>query len=148
MSKSKFKKQMKLTIKTLGRKEIQTQYGPKEKLTLTFTEKPGTLIDSFVGNWNSAWKIGDVIEIEKDQFVSREYNGKTYWNLKAPAGAGGFNLKPLTDALQDLTARVEALEAAVYEPEQDKSAFDDINDIPVIEPKQEANQPNDDSIPF
>jgi hypothetical protein len=87
-----------------------------------------------------------VIEIEKEQFASREYNGKTYWNLKAPAGQGGFNLKPITDALEALTARVEALEAAVYEPESKEPAKNGEWDFPESSIPQESEQETD--LPF
>lgn len=97
-------------------------------------------LNAFSGNWNANWKVGDKVEIAKENIKSREYQGKTYYDLKAPAEAKGVNLKPLTDALSALTARVDALEAAVYEDEKEQG--EEWGDVEV-----EEEHPSD-NIPF
>jgi len=129
-----------MTIKSISRKQIETKFGPKEKLGIQFVERPGVWVDSWVGAWNQNWKIGDQIEVKKDQWKSREYQGKTYWTLSAPPEARGFiNLQPITEALERLQERVEALEEAVYTPEEVAE-----EEIPIVGAQNEAN----DEIPF
>jgi hypothetical protein len=104
-------------------------------------------VNAFVGNWNSGWKVGDKVEIAKENIKSREYQGKTYYDLKAPADAKGVNLKPITDALAALTARVDALESSVYEDEGEEQW----DDVPPVANKPEESSEDEikvDDIPF
>jgi hypothetical protein len=84
--------------------------------------------------------------LNKSQIISRQYQGKTYFDIKAPEGTrGGFvNLKPIQDAIAGLLERIEVLESAVYKEEAPNEA--NFDDIPVIEPEEEGINPKD--IPF
>lgn len=42
---------------------------------------------AFAGKWNEDWADGSVIELDTAQITENDYNGKTYYNIKAPAGA-------------------------------------------------------------
>jgi len=101
------------TIKTLKHKMVNTQYGEKAKWLITFEESPNQLIDSFVGNWNKNWKIGTKIEIKPEQIQSRQWEGKTYYTLKAPPEArfGGVS----KEAFDILVERVDTIEKTLKE---------------------------------
>jgi len=132
----------------LSKKSVSTQYGDKEKYNLQFKEKPNQWLDSFVGGWNSDWKIGQQVEISKEQFQSREYEGKTYWTIKAPEGAkGGGGVSwaahnSLVEQFNQLAERVGALESGLPEEEPEDS-----NEIFGEEPPAEENAQMDE-IPF
>lgn len=127
----------KLTIKTLQRKSVKTKYGDKDKYLITFVEKPNQLIDCFVGGWNGSWEVGTEIEVEQEQWQSREYEGKTYWTLKAPASARFQGVG--RGEFDDLKRRVEELWNEVFKepeiegwPEKPQEEDDEIksSDIP------------------
>lgn len=73
---------MKLTITQLGQvKDIQTQYGMKQKSSIKAKEYNDNWLGYWVGK-NTNWKVGDVIEVESVN--PREYQGKTYYDIKLP----------------------------------------------------------------
>lgn len=74
---------MKLTITWLGQpKDIQTKYGPKQKNSLKAAEYGDKYLDFWVGTSTQNWKVGDSVEVEA--VTDREYNGKTYYDVKMP----------------------------------------------------------------
>lgn len=99
----------KLTISELSKTKVNTKFGEKEKWLVTFAEKPDKKLDSFIGKWNSDWKIGKSYNFSNDQFVKREYKGKTYWSIKAGENKIGL-MADYTKKLDNLHERVEILE--------------------------------------
>lgn len=67
-------------IKKLMIKSIDTIKGPAEKFTII--DENGKYYSAFRNEWNYDWKEGDTLQLEDSQFVSREYNGKTYVDIK------------------------------------------------------------------
>lgn len=99
---------MKKTIEQLTKREVNTKYGEKEVWNIKF-QGSDTWVSSFIGNWNSDWKVGDEIDIENDQIQKTEKGGKTYFNIKAPESARFQGVtKNDFDALE---SRVSTLEA-------------------------------------
>ena len=92
----------KVTIKELSEKTVNTKFGEKKKWVLTDSVS-GRMYDSFHAGWNQRWKAGDTIYVFPEQVSSREWEGKTYYTLKAPNFA---------DLIANLTTRVGALERA------------------------------------
>lgn len=92
--------------------KVQTQYGEKDKYLVTI-EQDGKQIqaDSFVGKWNNNWVLGMEFEIKKEQWKSREYNGKTYWSIMAPPEARSGFANP--QELAEIKTRLEAVELTV-----------------------------------
>lgn len=89
---------MKLTIQSLGQsKQIQTKFGLKDKSYIKAKEYGDNYLSYWVGQDTLAWKVGDVIEAE---VKSREYNGKTYYDLVLPK-KGGFSNEKL-DGVHDM----------------------------------------------
>lgn len=99
---------MKRTIEKLDKINVDTKYGNKEKYLIKFAESPEKLIGCWVGNWNRHWEEGTEIEIEADQMETKEYNDKTYYNLKAPAEARFQGVG--RDEFDLLVGRVDELE--------------------------------------
>lgn len=88
---------MKLTIQSLGQpKQIQTKFGLKDKSYIKSQEYGDNYLSYWVGQDTLAWKVGDVIEAE---VKSREYNGKTYYDLVLPKK--GFSNEKL-DKVHDM----------------------------------------------
>lgn len=71
---------MKLFIKKLTKKDVNTQRGVVGKWTIISDN--GKYYDSFVNQWNSNWTEGSTLELQDSQIESREYNGKTYYSIK------------------------------------------------------------------
>ena len=72
----------KLTISWLGqKKDINTKFGLKQKQSLKATQRNDTYLDFWCSPLTDAWRIGDTIEVE---VKSREYNGKTYYDIVLP----------------------------------------------------------------
>lgn len=119
-------------------------------MSVVFVEKPNTWVDVWTAGWCQNWKIGDVINTEKEQWQSREYNGKTYWTLKAPASArGGVSQGQFTtmeEQLNLLASRVAGLEKRMAELEIVEVA----EEIPPIESITEnmSEEVNVNDIPF
>ena len=119
----------KLIIKKLFRKTINTKFGEKDKYSVIFSEKPDQYFDSFVGDWNSAWRIGDVIEVADDQWQEPS-DPKYNWTIRAPkdakfgVGRKEFNeYVAMTDKrIADLAERVSALEASPSVPQSPTTA--------------------------
>jgi len=89
---------MKLTIQSLGQsKQIQTKFGLKDKSYIKAQEYGDNYLSYWVGQDTLAWKVGDVIEAE---VKSREYNGKTYYDLVLTK-KGGFSNEKL-DRVHDM----------------------------------------------
>lgn len=67
-----------LTISVVGKeKEVQTKFGLKKKQGVQFKEYGAIWHDIFA----SGLKVGQTLTGER---VSRDYEGKTYWNFKLP----------------------------------------------------------------
>ncbi len=74
---------MKLKITYLGTpKEITTKFGPKQKNSIKAEEKGNEYLSFWVSPVTRDWKVGDVIDVL--DVTSREYNGKTYYDIVMP----------------------------------------------------------------
>lgn len=65
----------KLNIQKLETRTVNTKYGEKEQWVVN------DKWSSFKGGWNADWKEGDEI---LGEFVEKEINGKTYYNINCP----------------------------------------------------------------
>jgi len=73
----------KLTIKQFGQtKDINTKYGPKKKSAIKAAEYGENWLDYWLSPQTQDWKVGDTVEVEA--VTPREYNGKTYYDIKMP----------------------------------------------------------------
>lgn len=97
---------MKILIEKLNLQEIQTQRGPATKISIG---SGGKWYSCFKGQWNSAWREGQEIEVDVEQ---KEYNGKTYFNIKTPVDAKGGNIQGL---LQDLSKKLDLVLQSIEE---------------------------------
>lgn len=89
----------KLTIEKAGlEKEVKTKNGLVKKQGVQFKEHPGVWHDI----WASGLKVGDVLEGER---VSREWEGKIYWNFNLP--------KKSTVELEKIKHDVEVLKTEI-----------------------------------
>jgi len=96
-----------MKITKIGMQQVNTSYGQKQKFVVTATDGQKTVtFDSWVGNWNKNWQVGDEIEATKEQWKSRDYNGKTYWSLAAPESAryGGANPQEIQALRKEIAA--------------------------------------------
>ena len=132
----------KLTIQTITRKMIKTKYGDKEKMSVKFAEKPELLVDVWVAGWSGGWQEGMEVEIEDDQWQEREYQGKTYWTIKAPASAR-FGIS--REEFDDLKARVTAIEGNSLKEIQVEGTLEELEEQKQEE-KEEIKPESD--IPF
>lgn len=95
-----------LTIQDIKSQTINTKFGEKEKFSIKFEENPELWVDCWRGRWNSDFTVGKQVEVDDSQWQSREYNGKTYWTIKAPESArGGFQ------DLQEIKKRLDIIES-------------------------------------
>lgn len=69
---------MKLKIDKIMEKEVETKYGLKKKISYICG---GQYYSAWANTWNVGWNVGDEIDVEVE---SREYNGKTYYDIKPP----------------------------------------------------------------
>ena len=142
---------MKLTIKTIQTKPVKTKYGDKDKYLITFVERPDQLVNCFVGGWNGGWGVGTQIEVSQDQWESREYQGKTYWTLRAPAsarfqGVSYNDFNALKDRVDILEQRLES-----HISEDTEKVFDESGKIIPDEPDELATDEDmvrDEDVPF
>lgn len=88
---------MKLQIVQLGEiKPVQTKFGPKEKRLIKTKEYGENLISVWVNPEVKNWQVGQEVEGE---VKSREWQGKTYYDLVLPKKA--FNNEKI-DKIYDL----------------------------------------------
>ena len=86
----------KVTITRVGQeKEVTTKFGPKKKQGAQFVEYPDVWHDI----WGGGLKEGQTLEGTR---VSREYQGKVYWNFNLPK-KDEVNQKALEDIQNKLT---------------------------------------------
>lgn len=118
-----------MKITQLTEKEVQTKYGLKKKWLVTVLKDDRTefMFDSWQGNWNTNWEVGTDLNTSKEQWKSREWQGKTYWTLTTV---------PLEAKFEALEARLAKLEEVCLKdtntPQNAKSEATD--DIPIINP--------------
>jgi hypothetical protein len=128
---------MKLTITQLGQpKVVSTKFGNREKSYIKAQEYGDNYLSHWVSQDTKAWAVGQVIEAE---VKTREYNGKTYYDLVLPKR--GFNNEKI-DKIYDLML------VMVEEHKKMKEYF--VAKFGVVEPKKDDNYPvNDlDGVPF
>lgn len=101
-------------------------------------------LNGFRGNWNMHWDIGMDISkdfVEREQIVSKDSNGVTYYNFRAPASAKKGNtqelekrMKEIVKAINDLGDRVATLEGGRKDVSPAENAEPDeeiaIEDVP------------------
>lgn len=97
---------MKILIEKLNIQQVQTKNGAANKINI---DSGGKRYSCFKGQWNSAWREGQEIEVDVEQ---KEYNGKTYLNIKTPPDAKGGNLQGL---LQDLSKKLDLVLQSIEE---------------------------------
>ena len=108
-------RKMKLKIEKLYRNDkdkngnplINKQGKPYSKINVVADEK---FYSGFSGKWNESWKVGDEVEVEVEE---TQYNGKTFYNIKAPASAKGFGGN--TQALEGLLGSIDTKLSKVIE---------------------------------
>lgn len=96
-----------MRITYLDKKTITTKFGDKEKYSVT-VEKDGRpfYFDSWVGKWNQNWRVGDDLNPTKEQWKSREWNGKTYWTLEQLKIDWGNELMKVNEKLDRVLAHL------------------------------------------
>lgn len=88
--------QMKLKIDRVGQtRDVATKFGLKKKISFLFGDK---WAECWVDKRVQSLKAGDEVEGE---LTSREYNGKTYWDLILPK-AGDENFKRIEAKLDEI----------------------------------------------
>ncbi len=122
-----------MRITYLDKKTIETKFGAKEKYTLKLQKDDGAEVfcDSWVSKWNQYWKVGDEIYPVKEQWKSREYNGKTYWTLEQLKIDWGNELVKVNEKLD----RVLFILGADKKDEHIKQAVDMLGGRVVAEPE-------------
>lgn len=126
----------KLTITEIGTpKDVQTKFGMKAKNSLKAKEYNTNWLGFWCNAETDKWKVGDEVSVE--DVTSREYNGKTYYDIKT--------IKASTQSvtqINELLTRVMKIQLMVEELVQDKRAKESVNTI------NYPTQPSDDGIPF
>lgn len=114
---------MKLNIEKVFRKEVGTKYGKKWKVSYKMGD---TWYNAWEGAWNSRFNEGDTIDLEEigASVESREYNGKTYYDIKGPKNdyRAPSNSSEVLTELKDIKSMViEILKATQrdHEPGED-----------------------------
>jgi hypothetical protein len=82
---------------------------PYSKISITADEK---MYSGFAGKWNETWKIGDEIDVEIEE---AQYNGKTYYNIKAPASAKGGGFGGNTQVMEGLLGSIDTKLSKIVE---------------------------------
>lgn len=81
---------MKLNITWLGQpKDIQTKFGTKQKNSIKATEYGDNYLSFWCSPMTNSWKEG--MEVEVIDVTTREYNGKTYYDIILPKANMGNN---------------------------------------------------------
>ena len=94
------KAKLKILKKTI--KAVTTKYGEKRKHVFQLEGSKGPFwADCFANPMTSEWREGDVREME---LQSREYEGKTYWNIVTPK-AQDF----IAEALKRIESKLDRL---------------------------------------
>lgn len=85
---------IKITITQIGTpKTIQTKYGPKEKSYIKAAEYGDNYLSYWLSPVTKEWKEGQIVEVL--DVTSREYQGKTYYDISMPKANGGNNTEVL-----------------------------------------------------
>ena len=91
---------LKLTItQTFAPKDVTTKYGVKQKASIKAQEKGDNYLSYWVTSSTQGWKVGDVVEVL--DVTSREYNGKTYYDIVMPKTSGGVPAE-LTKSIEQI----------------------------------------------
>lgn len=91
---------MKLNITWLGQpKEITTRFGPKQKNSIKAKEYGDNFLSFWVSPMTREWAVGKEIEVEN--VTTREYNGKTYYDIILPKANMG-NIAEVMKALEEI----------------------------------------------
>lgn len=105
----------KITIKRVSRKEVNTKFGHKWKVS--YQDNEGVWYGAWAGDWNKDWKEGQVINVT---VTSREYNGKTYYDIQAPLetainkySGSNIDLSRVNQELAEMKAMIEEIYKAV-----------------------------------
>jgi hypothetical protein len=74
---------MKLNLTWVGQpKDVQTKFGTKQKFSVKATQYGDNYLDVWSSPVTRNWKTGD--EVEVLSVDTREYQGKTYYDVKMP----------------------------------------------------------------
>lgn len=104
---------MRLTITQIGTpKEVQTKFGPKEKNFLKAQEHGDKFLNYWLSSATRVWRVGDVVEVL--DVTSREYNGKTYYDIVMPKTSGGIPPE-VVKALEEINGRTLKIQLMVEE---------------------------------
>lgn len=135
---------MKLTITQVGNpKDVQTKFGLKQKSYIKASEKGDTYLSYWVSSATRDWKVGDVIEVLN--VTSRDYNGKTYWDIVMPKTSGGIPPE-VTKTLEEINGRT--LKILLMVEELGKKLLPQENKIPGTDMEYPEENINPDDIPF
>jgi hypothetical protein len=81
---------MKITLTWIGQpKDVQTKFGPKQKFSVKATQYGDNYLDVWSSPVTREWKVGQ--EVEVLSVDTREYSGKTYYDVKMPKANAGNN---------------------------------------------------------
>lgn len=98
---------MKLNITQLGTpKEVQTKFGVKQKNYIKAKEYNDNFLSFWVNGYTKDWQVGKEIEVEN--VTTREYNGKTYYDIILPKTNGGMGLEA-TKILNDMALKISSM---------------------------------------
>lgn len=148
-----------MRITYLDKKTIQTKFGDKEKYSVT-VDKDGRpfYFDSWVGKWNQNWRVGDELNPTKEQWKSREWNGKTYWTLEQLKIDWGQELVKVNEKLDKILALLDDAPAVTYQESHTnpvvQQAVDMLGgrvakeDIPVINVDEPEKEIRLEDVPF
>lgn len=112
---------MRLNITWLGQpKEIQTKFGLKQKNSIKATQFGDNFLSFWVSPMTNEWAVGK--EIEVLEVKSREYNGKTYYDIQLPKANMGNSaefyarFEKIENAIARLGLDIARLDKAVFPP--------------------------------
>lgn len=112
---------MKLKITAIGEpKDVQTKFGLKQKSYIKAQEHGDKYLSYWLSSSTRDWRVGD--EIEVVEVASREYNGKTYYDVIMPKTSGGLPpevAKSIEELKSDMTRvklAIATLEKKVFPP--------------------------------
>ena len=78
---------------------MTTKFGPKMKYTIE--DATGKKLDVWEESWDSSWREGMDIELEKSLIKSREFQGKTYYTYQKPYTVQNTAPKPQNEPISD-----------------------------------------------
>lgn len=133
---------MKLTIVSLGQpKEVKTKFGVKQKSYIKAEEYADKFLSYWITSSTQNWKIGDSVDVEN--VTSREYEGKTYYDIVMPRASGGVPAELVKSIEQILSYQTKAnlMLAELLEEKRNK--------VPYPEGEPEMPFPDEDKeVPF